>query len=452
MSRLGTTLRFAGHLFRRIPVLVRQGRVPTDPRVLAAKVRLAFREFRRLAGAPELEPARLPDPGPRAAGRRRALLVSHNLNLEGAPILELLLARGLQARGYDVWVMAPADGALRAQYDAHGIPVILCETMGERIMAGWSATIYRQRTTTLAGWVRQGGFQLVLCNTLRSFWGVTVARLARVPAVWAIHESGDRRRYFEHLPSALRSLAIENLATADRLVFACDATRQLYADLDGSHGRLARIYCGLDLDAIDRFREQRPRAALRAIHGVRTGERIVSVVGTTSERKGQLDFLRMARKLTREGMTNVRYHVVGAQPGDYLRRLERFRRDEGLDSVVLVEKTPDVYDYFGLSDVFVCSSYEESFPVVNLEAMAFGLPIVSTDVFGIGEALRAGHDALLVSPGDVDGLAAGVARLLTDPGLAGRLAASARARVASEFTLDRMADQYERLFAACLPN
>ena len=53
---------------------------------------------------------------------------------------------------------------------------------------------------------------------------------------------------------------------------------------------------------------------------------------------------------------------------------------------------------------FVCTSYEESFPRVVLEAMAFRTPIVSTDVHGIAEMVRQRAEAYLVRPGDVEGL------------------------------------------------
>ena len=115
---------------------------------------------------------------------------------------------------------------------------------------------------------------------------------------------------------------------------------------------------------------------------------------------------------------------MGTQPGDYLDQLERFVRDERLESVVFVEKTPDVYEYFRMSDVFVCASRNESLPLVVLEAMAFGLPIVSTDVFGVPEAVAHEREALLVGPGDAAALAAGVRRVLGDPPLAARLGAT----------------------------
>ena len=60
--------------------------------------------------------------------------------------------------------------------------------------------------------------------------------------------------------------------------------------------------------------------------------------------------------------------------------------------------------FFQLADLFVCTIYEESFPRVVLEAMAFRTPIVSTDVHGIAEMVRQRAEAYLVKPGDAEGL------------------------------------------------
>jgi glycosyltransferase involved in cell wall biosynthesis len=98
-----------------------------------------------------------------------------------------------------------------------------------------------------------------------------------------------------------------------------------------------------------------------------------------------------------------------------------------------VRETPEVYDFYALSDVFVCASSIESFPLVLLEAMAFELPIVSTDVYGIPEMLASGKDALLVRPECPALLAERLHEILRDPALGRRLAQHAWRTLTDKF-------------------
>jgi glycosyltransferase involved in cell wall biosynthesis len=66
---------------------------------------------------------------------------------------------------------------------------------------------------------------------------------------------------------------------------------------------------------------------------------------------------------------------------------------------VFVPETGDIFDFYGLADIFCCTSFEESFPRVLLESAVFRLPIVTTNVNGIPEML-AEDEAWLTPPGD----------------------------------------------------
>jgi glycogen(starch) synthase len=85
------------------------------------------------------------------------------------------------------------------------------------------------------------------------------------------------------------------------------------------------------------------------------------------------------------------------------------------------DEAPEVYRS---ADVFVSPTYSEGFSNTLLEAMASGLPVVSTDSVGVVDCLRNGENGLLHSPGDVAGLRTALDRLLTDDALRSRLATS----------------------------
>ena len=97
--------------------------------------------------------------------------------------------------------------------------------------------------------------------------------------------------------------------------------------------------------------------------------------------------------------------------------------------------------------VYVFPSFHEGLPYSILEAMRAACPIVSTAVGGIPEVLEHGREALLVAPGDAEGLAGAIERLLTDPTGARALARAARARFERDHRLDRMASDVLRVFA-----
>ncbi len=102
------------------------------------------------------------------------------------------------------------------------------------------------------------------------------------------------------------------------------------------------------------------------------------------------------------------------------------------------------------STVFVMPSWRESFPYVVLEAMSAGLPIVSTDVGGVREAIDDQAHGLLVPPNDPGSLAQAISRMLADEGLRARLGAAARQRVAREFTRPRMLSGLSELYTEIL--
>ncbi len=106
----------------------------------------------------------------------------------------------------------------------------------------------------------------------------------------------------------------------------------------------------------------------------------------------------------------------------------------------------DLPSYHAAADVFVAPSVGgESFGVVLVEALAAGLPVVASDIAGYREVLRDGVEGILIPPSDPAALAGAVARLLEDPGLAGRLGRAGTAR-AGEFSWDVVTARLEAVY------
>jgi glycosyltransferase involved in cell wall biosynthesis len=234
------------------------------------------------------------------------------------------------------------------------------------------------------------------------------------------------------LPEPALAAAESAFARADRVSFLTASTQRYYSGLsDGSNYRLNPGW--IDLAAIDRFRRDRPRDELRAHLGVPTGRKLVINVGTICERKGQHIFARAVEWLWQSAPSlaaQADFLMIGGRDTAYDRELADFVTGLHRSNLRIVRETQDVYSYYGAADVFACSSYEESFPRVVLEAMAFGLPIASTHVHGIPEMARPEREALLVPPGDPVALAGALQRLLSPGDHPRTLAAQARERVA----------------------
>ncbi|MQA86808.1 MAG: glycosyltransferase [Streptosporangiales bacterium] len=173
----------------------------------------------------------------------------------------------------------------------------------------------------------------------------------------------------------------------------------------------------------------------------------VVYVGRVHPGKGVLRLVE-AMALIRTAETAAHLAIVGDGPARP--RVEQAVRGYGLtDRVHLLGAVPHdrVPDVLAAADVLVLPSFYEELGSVLLEAMQAALPIVATRVGGIPTVVEDGVNGLLVPPDDPASLASAIGRLLTDPWLARRMAASGRAR-AAEFAwpalAERVFDVYQR--------
>ncbi|MFC5970139.1 glycosyltransferase family 4 protein [Halomarina salina] len=170
-------------------------------------------------------------------------------------------------------------------------------------------------------------------------------------------------------------------------------------------------------------------------------EVVVLFVGLLTEAKGVFDLVRAFASLS----TAAELVLVGR--GNEERVAEAARALGIEDSVTFAGEVShaDLPGYYRAADVLCLPTHNETFGMVNLEAMACGTPVVTSDLPGVRQYATDGESALLVPPGDVERLAARLDTVVSSPELRRELGQAGRA-VAESFTWRATA---ERLLAAC---
>jgi len=375
------------------------------------------------------------------AGQLKALLITHNLNYEGAPVITFEMARYFKEKGgHDIHVLSSQDGRLREKYQDLQIPCSLTHRVQDYLY-GESNEMRESFLKTLGERLNLKNFDLVIASTLNSFWGVELAKLFNLPSIWHIHESNGLLKGSAELGlrESAKKVLYSCFQNATRVIFQANATRFLYKDLE-FNDNFRTSPGNIDSSGIESFQKQQDKVKLRYQYSLPANDIIVTVVGTICERKGQHIFLHAISEIQKkESLGNVTFVLVGGRRGEhgtgkYLNFLyEEISRME-LKNVHIFDETQGAYDFFALSDIFVCSSFEESFPVVLLEAMAFGLSIVSTNVFGIPEMISHEHEGILIPPGDPQAMTTAIERLVNDVEFRNLLAKNAKNKVQRVFS------------------
>ena len=192
---------------------------------------------------------------------------------------------------------------------------------------------------------------------------------------------------------------------------------------------------------------RRERSEVRRELGVEADQPLLITIGRLDPWKAHDRLLEALALL--DGEQSPRLLLVG--DGDLRGALERQARDAGLGHrVIFAGYRKDIPELLAASDLFVLSSIKEGLPMVLLEAMGAGVPVVSTSVGAIPDALEQGAGGLLVVPGDPGALAAGIAELLADAGRGEELAARARQRYGEDYSREAMGRRYEALYGRLL--
>lgn len=241
------------------------------------------------------------------------------------------------------------------------------------------------------------------------------------------------------------TLTARQYAADGRLFLAI--SQMVARDLTRYHGvpaeRLRLVYNGVDLERFSPERRAQDREPLRAALGVGPDELLLLLVAHNFRLKGVPTALDAVARLGREGRP-VRLAIAG---GRRLAPWQRAAERLGVGrAVTFLGSVDDASPYYAAADVYVQPTYYDPCSLVVLEALASGLPVITSRFNGAGELLTEGVEGhVMHDPGDAEELAH-LVRPLGDAGLRSRMGDAAR-RLATTRSLARNADEILAVYA-----
>jgi L-malate glycosyltransferase len=242
---------------------------------------------------------------------------------------------------------------------------------------------------------------------------------------------------YQALDNIVNRWAVDRILAVSR-----DMTTQLMQGFGSP--RVTCIHNGIDIVPT---RSTERSAALRAELNLSCGDVLVGTMGRLAPVKGLESFLRAAVVISRE-RPNVKFVVAGEGPDEG--SLRALARDLGLDGVRFLGHRDDGHDVLAAMDIFVLPSLSEGIPMVLLEALALGRPVVASRAGGIPEVVEHGVSGLLVTPGCHDEIAHSCMTLMDDESFARTLGGAGRRRVEQEFCADTMAARVADVYRALM--
>ena len=203
------------------------------------------------------------------------------------------------------------------------------------------------------------------------------------------------------------------------------------------------VHNGIDVEGFVDAVESSDPATVRNEHDIARNATVYLSVGRYVPAKAHSELIEAALEVV-ASVPEFKLLLVGY--GELEDALREQVSDYGLvDSVAVTGFVEEVHPYYAEADVFVASSRHEGLPMTHLEAMSAGLPVVATDVPGVGEVIDDGRTGLLVPPAKPNELADAMLELSEEPRRR-ELGREGRRRAAAEFDIQGTVDEYVGLY------
>lgn len=367
----------------------------------------------------------------------RVLFASWYTGLGGGETDLLTLAADFSQRNITPHLLLPRPGHLGERWQAAGWPVHHIAYRGATtwfVPGVWARFPVVRRMAAL---LREQQITHVHSNYHTLPLIAPAAHRVGIPIIWTCHGWWFRpkpwqRAFFRRIPGVARSQAIRDGFLGTPPFMPPTALPVVYSGID-----VHRFHPNLNRDAL--------RRELRLAHDIP----LVAMVARFQTVKGHDTFQQMARRVLQQ-RPDAHFVVAGEAVfgvGSEQRYKQRILAQHAADPLLrerlhYIGFRDDVEQVFAAADVVVCASDFESYGKANLEAMACGKPVVSTNRGGPQETVRDGETGYLVPPHDPQALAKRVVALLNDPAARERMGQAAREHIVQRFSTEQTTIAY----------
>lgn len=366
------------------------------------------------------------------------LFVSSYVGLGGGETALLALAQHLDPSRFWPHLLLPYDGQLGERWREQGWPVHIIPWRGATIYFIPQVWAHFPITYRIERLIREQRISVVHSDYHTLPMAIPAAERAGAIPVWTcwgwwFHPRRWQRGFFRRAKATFfPSRAIRDGFLGSPPFMPEDSAQLLYPGVDTA-----------------RFRPDVDRLRIRFEAGLEQDAPVVALIARFQDVKGHDIFQAMAKQVALQIPTarfivaGENVHGVSADEAYKQRILQTAQADPMLrDRLTYLGFRADSERVIGAADVVVCSSRFESYGMVNVEAMACGKPVVSTNRGGPAETVVHGETGFLVEPGDAGGLAQHVIRLLRDADLRAKMGAAGRARVEQMFSARATAEKF----------
>lgn len=382
----------------------------------------------------------------------RFLFVEHHPVFGGPHNRFVRLYEPLRARGYETVALVPGGSTAQRMREG-GVPVRAVPI--NRLRGGIDPRVHARTLIDFAPdirrirrVIREERIDFVVLAGLENPHAAIAARRERVPLVWQLIGTFTPMLHRRAMMPVVKRLADVVMTTGPTVA-------RMHPGAEALGDRLVPFFSPVDIERLAPSPER--RATARRELGIADDQVVVGNVGNVNPQKGHRTFIQAAADLHRSH-PDVRFAILGESYETHRRYEERIwaegralgvERDRNLIFRSPGARAPELAAAF---DVFWLPSVprSEGIPNVVLEAMAQGLPVVSTEVGGVRDVVHDGETGFVVPPLTPEEMAAATRPLVEDPGLRRRIGAAAREFAVANCRVEVSAATHVRAFERAL--